>query len=393
MGVNLFMTNKQKHNVYSIGQTYMGVYNIRSEGAINYNGVLDVKKITFESGLEQLDDKYFGSLCINKSGGDVRTRGVTYNIASVEILFGLNDIVFDKIDNEEQLYVIERIIDQANEYIVSFKNNYRGAAHLIESHVEFSAIFKDVNGNCITLQDLQSKVQIIRRNIEYNKRQEEQRLRNLERDSILAIRLSQYSNISPINFEQVSSNEYLKIKNSLQKKIADLLFPRIENLEKEFNLDIEIIVTKDGINDSQLKIQGLPAVLYDNLKQIIKMHEIKPYFVEYDDIERSAYIPTFIKLHYDISINNDVSGICLAKKREYRFIKTIPFVNNIVSVSPKEFIKYIKRKKNALYYLPDDKKPKFKELPLNKEVLFRYQCIIINNCPYERRLVNPVFVR
>ena len=428
-GIDLLLKKKYDNRIYSIEETWPSNYTIRDDGRIKYTRCLDVKKITYESGIDKLDEKLFDSLEINKASAVIKKNGHEAGRgAYISILFKLKNFRFkqDYKFDKEDLSILGIIIAQIDEYTSAFQSKYGASAHMLEHIVEYGVGLQDANGDAVYFDDIRKeyKKQIQQENLikeEIEKQIAERKLREelelkakiegelkakieKERDSIFKYRLLQLrKEQSEVEYKNVRNGDYQRISNKIKEHLLEIIFKHFSELPTTFSVDIKKCI-QEGIEskwdicvkcDKNNHNETIASMIQE-IESIVREIQISHYEkrIEYSDINRSGYIsiPLNVNFHYKIKLIDNISGECVAKTRSAKWLLYIPVVNAIcLTMAPsltkqdRNVVKYIHKKKNPLFVLPENKKPKFRELPLNKKVIFTYQRVNINGSDYEKR--------
>ena len=159
-GVDLVLKKAYDKRIFSIEEKYPSNYTIRDDGQIEYTRCLDVKKITYESGIDKLDEKLFDSLEINKASAVIKKNGHEAGRgAIISMLFKLKNFTFqqDYKFDKDSILVFKTIISQINEYVSSFKSIYGSKAHMLEHIVEYEIGLQDSKGDAVYFDDIRKE--------------------------------------------------------------------------------------------------------------------------------------------------------------------------------------------------------------------------------------------
>lgn len=171
-GIDLLLKKTYDNRIYSIEETWPSNYTIRDDGQIKYTRCLDVKKITYESGVDKLDEKLFDSLEVHKASGVIKKNGFEAGrCAYISIIFKLKNFTFkqDYKFEKDDICVFGTIISQIDNYISNFQSKYGASAHMLEHVVEYGIGLQDAKGDAVYFEDIRKEynkqIQLINTNI------------------------------------------------------------------------------------------------------------------------------------------------------------------------------------------------------------------------------------
>ena len=132
-GDGLLLRKNDVNQIYSISRDAFNHYYISYDGEIKMQGILDVKKVIYESDWSLLSDELFNNVEIAKVSVEITRGAITKKFGAFSFLVKLNieDLNITSKDEEANSMVLNAI-SQLEAYISSFIKHYQSYAYYIE---------------------------------------------------------------------------------------------------------------------------------------------------------------------------------------------------------------------------------------------------------------------
>lgn len=155
-GDGLLLRKDKTYRTYSITRDDYNRYHLVHDGDMRSYGVLDVKKVIYESDWSLLSDDLFNSVEITKVTMEISrgTRTNKFGVFSFFFTLNLDDLDMIYKDKETAQGVLNSI-SQIDKYITSFINHYQDSAHFIEPLLQLKIGGKE--GITVTVVDKKGK--------------------------------------------------------------------------------------------------------------------------------------------------------------------------------------------------------------------------------------------